>query len=674
MAEDIKLRLQLDANDGIQSLRDLKKEIKDAQGDVVAMSEKFGATSEQARNAAQRVAELQDNLADAKALTDTFNPDKKFVALGQSLQGVLGGFTALTGAMGLLGVESEDVQKQLLKVQSAMAFSQGLNQVGDSIQSFKNLGKSIVDTLGKGGAIGLAIAGVGALVVAVTGLFEKNKLAAESMNKFRKGSLDAKNEVANLRQTIDLAKSGVVDKTAALEEYNNSIGKTIGQAKTLEEAEQLLIKNADNYVKVQGLKAKANFLVAKAAEIEGEAELARIQTQGGAYEGLINKAAPKAIAAADKIREQVKGINAEIASISQTAGFQPSTGKADTKKAGKEDPKIQAEKEGLDFIREYRKKNALASIQDENERAKLQLELEFNEQLESIKQSKASEETKNEQIKLLRENLRLEIGKIDDQIAADKKEKDDKEENDRKDAFDKLVKRLGDEGLAKNKSLTETAQQRLQAIADLTITEEQKELAALENKYYQRLELVKGNEAAEKALKEQFEKDKFNVTKKYADAEVALQIEKAQAIGNALGTLADLVGKQTAAGKALGIAQATINTWIGATEVLRAKSVLPEPAATISKIINVAAIIASGIKAIKNIVKVQVPGGGGSGGGGGSVPSAPAPLAPQAQQTILNQGQLNQMGNATVRAFVVESDVTNNQQRIRRLNRAARIG
>ena len=157
---------------------------------------------------------------------------------------------------------------------------------------------------------------------------------------------------------------------------------------------------------------------------------------------------------------------------------------------------------------------------------------------------------------------------------------------------------------------------------------------------------------------------------------MALQIEKAQAIGNALGTLADLVGKQTAAGKALGIAQATINTWIGATEVLRAKSVLPEPAATISKIINVAAIIASGIKAIKNIVKVQVPGGGGAGGGGGSVPSAPAPLAPQAQvtNTMLNQGQLNQIGNAAVRAFVVESDVTNNQQRIRRLNRAARIG
>jgi hypothetical protein len=135
-----------------------------------------------------------------------------------------------------------------------------------------------------------------------------------------------------------------------------------------------------------------------------------------------------------------------------------------------------------------------------------------------------------------------------------------------------------------------------------------------------------------------------------------------------------LVGKETAAGKVLGIAQATINTFIGATEVLRAKSVLPEPFGTISKIANVAAIIATGLAAVKNIVKTPVPG---SYGGGGNIPttSQVTPLQPQIQNTntLLNQNQLNQIGNATVRAFVVESDVTNNQERIRRLNRAARI-
>jgi len=40
---------------------------------------------------------------------------------------------------------------------------------------------------------------------------------------------------------------------------------------------------------------------------------------------------------------------------------------------------------------------------------------------------------------------------------------------------------------------------------------------------------------------------------------------------------------------------------------------------------------------------------------------------------MLNQGQINQLSSATNRAFVLESDVTGNQERIQRLNRAARI-
>jgi hypothetical protein len=46
---------------------------------------------------------------------------------------------------------------------------------------------------------------------------------------------------------------------------------------------------------------------------------------------------------------------------------------------------------------------------------------------------------------------------------------------------------------------------------------------------------------------------------------------------------------------------------------------------------------------------------------------------PQAATTTLNQGQINQIGNTAARAFVLETDVSGNQERVRRLNRAARI-
>ncbi|MFN9978353.1 MAG: hypothetical protein ACK53Y_00490, partial [bacterium] len=91
-----------------------------------------------------------------------------FKALTASLSGVAGGFAALQGAVGLFGNKAEAVEKTLLKVQSAMALSQGLQAVGESIDSFKQLG-AVVKT-GVSNAFGtlrsaIISTGIGALVV-----------------------------------------------------------------------------------------------------------------------------------------------------------------------------------------------------------------------------------------------------------------------------------------------------------------------------------------------------------------------------------------------------------------------------------------------------------------------------------------------------------------------------
>ena len=167
------------------------------------------------------------------------------------------------------------------------------------------------------------------------------------------------------------------------------------------------------------------------------------------------------------------------------------------------------------------------------------------------------------------------------------------------------------------------------------------------------------------------DEDNAEKKKKLIEEETKIRVDSAMAIANATSALGAIVGEQTMAGKALGVASALINTYVGASEVIRAKSVLPEPFGTIQKIASVAAIIATGLKTVRTITAVQVPGGG-----GGSMPSMPsmsAPLMPQVSTTTLNQAQVNQIGNVAARAFVVESDVTGNQERIQRLNRAARI-
>lgn len=143
ITKTVNLNVQSNLDESTKSVGSLKAQLREAQAEVAALSEKFGATSKEAVEAAKRAAELKDRIGDAKTLTDSFNPDAKFAALTNSLSGVAGGFSAVTGAMGLLGSESEEVEQMILKVQSAMAISQGIQAVGESIDSFKQLGAVI---------------------------------------------------------------------------------------------------------------------------------------------------------------------------------------------------------------------------------------------------------------------------------------------------------------------------------------------------------------------------------------------------------------------------------------------------------------------------------------------------------------------------------------------------
>jgi hypothetical protein len=148
MAEKKTIELEVKSNldSAEKSVGSLKSQLRQAQAEVGALSDKFGATSKEAVNAAKKAAELADRIGDAKALTEAFNPDAKFRALSGALGGVAGGFSAVTGLMGALGTESKDVEAAILKVQSAMAISSGLQAVGESIDQFKILATVIKNT------------------------------------------------------------------------------------------------------------------------------------------------------------------------------------------------------------------------------------------------------------------------------------------------------------------------------------------------------------------------------------------------------------------------------------------------------------------------------------------------------------------------------------------------
>jgi len=83
---------------------------------------------------------------------------------------------------------------------------------------------------------------------------------------------------------------------------------------------------------------------------------------------------------------------------------------------------------------------------------------------------------------------------------------------------------------------------------------------------------------------------------------------------NVLSQFSAIAGKETAEGKALAVAAATINTYRGVSDALAATTVTPFE--TGLKFANAAAIGIAGFQNVQKILSVQVPK---SGGGGGSV-------------------------------------------------------
>ena len=176
------------------------------------------------------------------------------------------------------------------------------------------------------------------------------------------------------------------------------------------------------------------------------------------------------------------------------------------------------------------------------------------------------------------------------------------------------------------------------------------------------------------------EKTASEERQKQSEAERQAKIAQFQEIGSLASELSNIIGQNTAVGKALALSQIAIDTGVAISSLTRNSEANPANAPT-SGIAGAIQFASGLIRIIANIKKAKdllsqakVPARGGSSGGNTSVNiPTQAPLPPQLSTTMLNQGQINQLSSATARAFVLESDVSGNQERIQRLNRAARI-
>ena len=735
MSEKLTFDIQVGGNQE-QALGSLKKQLREAQQDVQALSDKFGATSQQAIEAAKRAGQLKDRIGDAKSLTDAFNPDAKFKALTSSLAGVAGGFAAAQGAIGLFGAESEAVEKTLLKVQSAMAISEGLQNVGESIDSFKQLGAvvknstvfqaaynfvmgqkvaiqkqdtvttvaSTVATKAQAAATNTATVATTASSVAMKVL--RGAILATGIGALVIGLIAVVQNFGKIKAAILNAIPGLGKFASTVGNVINSFTDLIGVTNAASRAEQqrqaIFTKSSANTKVInEGIERQIKLIQAQGAESSKVDALRKQQINNEIKD--LNKLAD----ATGKIRgaENVKKyldlqndlavIDAAAQKQREDAAKQAATkGAASANKYGESQKKqdeqlakerLEAQKEALLKLSELNNAIFLSTFKDENDKKKAELEIAFNKERDEIlANTKITEETKNQLILALRTKLNsdldaLAVAEKEKKDAADAKMLEDaaaqmakEEELEFQNLQKKFAKTQEDEKKQAAKDIADLDKKILKNTTDLELERsllDEKQIA-LEEAYASNLitddQYTAGIEANAKA---RADIDKLEAEAKVKNAEVASQL---------LGTISDIVGKNTAAGKAAAIASATIDTYLSAQKAYASQLLPGDPTSPIRAAIAAGIAVVGGIKNVKSILAVKTPNGGGGGAANISAPSlsgAPiAPPQPQAATTNISAQSINALGNQATRAYVVESDVTSSQERIAAIQQRARFG
>jgi len=604
--------VNLQINDNLaqteKAVDSLKSQLRQAQNEVTALADKFGATSKEAVEAAKRAGELKDKIGDAKALTDAFNPDAKFKALSSSLAGVAGGFSAVQGGMALFGKQSEDVEKTLLKVQSAMALSQGLQTIGESVDSFKQLGAVLKNTsvvqkvmtaataaytfVTQASTTGLKLfraaligTGIGAIVVGLGLLIANFDKVKETIMKVIPGLSSVSKVIGGIVNSITDFVGATSDASRALDKLKENADKTLSVNKKFmqEHGDQV-----DQYTKK---KIDAKNAYAEAIKEDGADQVAL-----------------------------AKRLNRELADIEFSRGDEKRKLQKEANDKAAADRKTDNEN-----VKKERDDEA-KRLKEEKDKAIISEAEAFRNQLEAVQKVEADAKKSNADALLTEQELAIQT------------------ENEAYETKKANAIKFGED-------YQEIERQHLNTLNDINLTAQQKQYAD--------------------------EKANSDAKIKLTELEKKSKLEAADAVANTLSAMSDLLGKETAAGKAAAVASATINTFSSAQKAYDATVGIPYVGPILAPI-NAGIAIAAGIKNVKSILSVKVPGGsGGSAPSGSSIPAGVA--APQFN--VVGQGGANQLAQTIgskeqqpIKTYVTAGDVTTGQSLNRNIINNASMG
>lgn len=614
--------VSVESQDASKSIKELRQEIEKTTKAVEDLGTQYGENSKEVEAAQKRLANLQDltNQKQEESNQRIDNAAKTVSALSAAYGGV-------QGALELTGLAGEDTIKQLAKIQSALA-------IGDAVQNIAEFRGAIVSTFTslKDGAVkafqavkaGIGATGIGALLLALGGIvayWDEIKAAVGGVSEEQKKLLEDTQADAKAQQ----------DKLSTIDSQDNILKL---QGKSEKDILDLKIKQTGQVI------AATEKQVAQ-QKIVLQAQLAAEKRNKEILKGILTFVTAPLQLVIDGVNKvaQVfgKGFDFNVAEKLSGLVFDPK----ETEKKGQEE--IAALDKTLNDLKNKQAGYQL-SVQSLNkqtsdaakanadklaEEQSARLDKQLQDEKKLTEDLLAEYDKRKKQLQGVKTLSQKEIAALDAAQAKEDKEKQDKINNERIDGQMKVVASTTNfalQGIQQQQKANEDAAQNISAV----------------NKWL----------ASE---------DKKRLDEKVADTQMALD------------ALSAIVDQNSVAGKAIAVAQAIINTYQGATKALGQGGALG--------FVTAGAVIAAGIMNVKKIVSTKIPSAKGTGSveGGAAAPSisASAPIAPpqpQAQTTTLDSQSINAIGNQTTRAYVVESDVTNSQQRVASIQQRARFG
>ncbi len=231
MAEVKTIKINVDTKQAVNAMDDLAKATHDVSasfeevyGDIQPLTTRMGEAEDRlyelanaGKTTTQEYKDLLKTVGNYRKVqiqTDMV-VDAAATTMGQKLGGALGGVTAgfslAQGVMGTFGVESEELEKVLLRVQAALAIQQGFQGIRESLPFLNDLkntaisafkGMTVASRAFMTAGIGILITGIGLLIEnfdkianVFTGEIERNARYTKSLNKSAKAIKDNAKEL-----------------------------------------------------------------------------------------------------------------------------------------------------------------------------------------------------------------------------------------------------------------------------------------------------------------------------------------------------------------------------------------------------------------------------------------------------------------------------------------------